>query len=148
MKSPKSTHLLLDLSQWGINVKFDIFMIDENFDFHENLDFNEKPGVYIFTKRDIIPQIVVGKEYQFLHKPIYCGMTGNLRTRFDQHCNAEKIMEQDANIVAVHYCSTEDAADKLETKILSEIKFPVNNKKNLHPKHYDVKIPETYSSED
>ena len=147
MKTPLATNFLLDLSQWNIKEKFQIFKLNENFDFHDNLDFKEKSGVYIFTKREDMP-LFQTCTYQFYHLPVYCGMTKNLRARFDQHCNAEKIIEQDANMVAIHYCSTENAADELETKILSEIFFPVNNKKNLHPKHYDVKIPETYPLED
>ena len=129
----------LELSQYEITKRFDVYAL-ENYDFHDNLDFGDTPGVYIFTKRDIETSIPEGYNKQmYKHKLIYCGATEELEDRFCGHFRADDIQNEGATHISIHKCNSKNDAFALEDFILKRLKFPSNRKNNDNPKFKDVK---------
>ena len=142
MKRLKNTNKHLDLSQYGIQERFDVYNIG-NYNFEENLDFNNNLGVYIFSCRDTCSTLSESYRREiYYHTPLYCGMTSNFNKRFNDHFKAEDLMEANCNCISVYYCKAEEDAVDLEKKILSLIKFPFNKAENNNPKYDNAKLAE------
>ncbi len=135
MKKLKTTYKQLDLSQYEVDEKFEAYCL-ENYDFNENLDFDNKTGVYLFTKRDMYSTYSpIYRREVYLHTPLYCGKTKDFNNRFNKHFKAEDLKEAYCDYISVYFCDTQDASTDLEEKILSQIKFPFNTDNNNNPKY-------------
>ena len=129
----------LELSQYEITKQFYVYALG-NYDFHDNLDFGDVPGVYIFTKRDMDTTIPNGYNKQmYQHELIYCGASEELDGRFCGHFHAKEIQDMGATHISIHLCSNKDESFELEELVLSKLKFPVNEKGNDNPKFPNVK---------
>lgn len=136
------TYRYLNLSEFGINEKFDVYELG-NYDFSENLKFDDKIGVYMFTNRS-------GEFYNpspnsgtcFYHTPVYCGKTSDTDTRFYDHHKGNKSKKAGVNRFAFHPCKSNKEAEALEKKILSLIDFPENEMNNSNAKYKNAKMKE------
>lgn len=143
MKRLKQTHKQLDLSQYEIDERFDVYFL-EGYDFDENLDFDNKTGVYLFTKRDMTNTYSpIYRREVYFHIPLYCGMTKDFNQRFKDHFKAEDLKKANCDCISVYFCKTQKVSTTLEKKILSLIDFPFNTDNNENPKYKDnIKLME------
>lgn len=142
MKRLKTKNNQLDLSQFEIDDRFLVYYLG-NYDFNENLDFDNKTGVYIFTTRDV--DLTFSYSYArhvHLHTPLYCGMTKDFNQRFNDHFKAEDLINANCDCISICFCETQEYSIELEEKILSLIKIPFNKDKNDNPKYENVKLME------
>ena len=138
MKRLKKTKKWLDLSDFGITKKFEVYELGD-YDFSTELDFQEIAAVYIFTKRDIDSSLNPSlKKQMYKHTLIYCGMTGNTNKRFKAHFHKEEIMSSKANRISICHCKGEEDARCLERAVLGKLPFPVNEHGNESPKYPNV----------
>lgn len=82
-------------------------------------DFKAVGGIYVFTNRHID-----GDRYS--HTLIYCGKTGDLSTRFDNHHKAACIKKNNANCICVLQVDSEKERTNIETDLLEGNKFTCN----------------------
>lgn len=142
MKRLKNTNRYLDLSVYGINEKFDVYKLG-NYDFSENLKFDDKIGVYMFTIKSgdfYCPNPNSG--HYFYHTPVYCGKTSDTDTRFYDHHKGDESKEVGANRFAFHPCNSNEEAEALEKRILSLIDFPENEVNNSNAQYKEAKMKE------
>lgn len=138
MERLKKTDRYLDLSEYGIREKFDVYELGE-YDFSENLDFGEISAVYIFSKRDYLSHLnKFYKKEMYMHTIIYCGMTGNTNQRFYNHFQKDELNARSVNRICICECSNRSDAKNLEKKLLKAFKFPINEKDNDSPEYPDV----------
>lgn len=98
---------------------FDMYTFD-NFDDLKDA-FNAISAVYIFTKR-------AWNGEKYVHTLIYCGETGNLSTRFDDHHAEACINSRNANCISIMVVNGETQRKQIETDILEGNYFPCNKK--------------------
>lgn len=128
-----------DFSEYGIKECFDIYALN-GYDFKENLDLSGNEGVYIFTRRDICSSHVPSyRKEMYYHTLLYCGMTKDLKGRFDEHQYKNELLDEHVSHISIYECSTRKDAKELESKILGTLKFPLNKKENSNPKYPNVK---------
>ena len=85
--------------------------------------FSSTGGVYIFTRRH---QDTHGKH---THQIVYCGITGDLSTRFNNHHKETEIKKNNANCICVMFENSEKQRANIEADILTctDNKFPCND---------------------
>lgn len=138
MRRLMKTNRYLDLSEFGINEKFDVYELGD-YDFSTELDFGGIAAVYIFTKRDFVSALnPLHKKQMYKHTIIYCGMTGDTNQRFYNHFKKRGISEHKANRVCIHECEDESEAMTLEKNLLNTLNFPLNDKENDNPEYPSV----------
>ena len=77
-------------------------------------------GVYLFTKR----KLAIDKKYY--HTLIYCGITGDLSARFNNHHKDQCIEKNDANCICIVYITDEEMRNQIEADILKAKNFACN----------------------
>jgi hypothetical protein len=94
--------------------------------FDLNTTFNKVGGVYIFTRR------YQDADNKFSHEVIYCGITEDLSSRFDNHHKASDIKKKNANCLCVLAANSEKERAMIEKDILgySDNNFPCNDRLN------------------
>ena len=97
---------------------FDNMYTFDDFDTLKNA-FKAVEAVYIFTVR-----LLNGDEYT--HELVYCGETGNLSTRFDNHHAEYCIKRNNANCISIMTINGEELRKQIEADILKGNTFPCN----------------------
>lgn len=95
----------------GKEYTFSIYKMDTEFD--------AIGGIYIFTNRHI-------ENGKYVHAPIYCGKTGDLSERFDNHHKADCIKKNKANCLCFMRVDLETRRTEIETDILKGNDFICN----------------------
>lgn len=97
---------------------FDIYALD-NFDFCENLKFEEEQGIYMFTN------LQRGTDDSIKHDIYYIGKTTDYDSRFYHHHKEKQLKKVNPNCIAIHACGKREM-DKLEVEWI-EFWKPVYN---------------------
>ncbi len=69
-------------------------------------------AVYLFTKR----KLAIDKKYY--HTMIYCGISGDLSARFNNHHKDQCIEKNDANCICIIFIADEEMRKQIEADIL------------------------------
>lgn len=101
----------------GKKYTFNMYTFDD-FDDLQSV-FKSRGAIYIFTKR-----IWNGEKYE--HTIIYCGETGDLSTRFNNHHAESCISRKKANCISIMAINDENQRKQIETDILEGNTFPCN----------------------
>jgi hypothetical protein len=101
----------------GKEYSFTMYAFDEFDDLKDA--FNAISAIYILTKRTWN-----GEKYG--HTLIYCGETGNLSTRFDDHHAETCIKKRNANCISIMPVNGQTQRKQIETDILEGHTFPCN----------------------
>ena len=137
MKRLKELGKYLDLSEYEISEHFRLYELG-NYDFSENLDFDNKEGVYFFTRREMTSKLSPSYQRQIYHHiPLYCGRTENFNKRFNDHFKKDDLKKAHCDHISICICDSKDEAVELEKKILSLVKTEFNEVGNENPKYKD-----------
>lgn len=117
---------MLELKKIASNVKigekgpFELYALDD-FDFCENLKFEEEQGIYMFTNRKIL------KNGSINHEVFYIGKTTQYDKRFYHHHKEKPLKKENPNCLAIKPCS-ENEMDQLEKDLIQFWKPEYNEK--------------------
>ncbi len=103
-------------------------------------------GLYCFTRKDDIKVSIteVNDRHEFLHihSLLYLGMFKDFQSRFTHHNKIEELVENGVNTIGLLFLNTDDDALKsVESEILSQYSFRLNEKENTN----DNDLPSTIS---
>ena len=116
--------------------KFALYDIS-GFDFQEELNLPHTNGVYCFStpvfKQEI--KLVNGKHiYVMHHKLKYLGKTQDFARRFDHHHKADDLIREKPLRVGIYYCAEGENETTIESQLLSQFIFPLNEIDNEEPR--------------
>lgn len=96
---------------------FDVYALD-NFDFCENLEFEDEQGIYMFTN-------LYNDAGTLKHDIYYIGKTTDYDSRFYHHHKENQLKQANPNCIAIHACNKQEM-DKLEVEWI-ELWKPIYN---------------------
>lgn len=102
---PKLTEAMLSIiGKSGKEYLFHIYSTDTT--------FQDIGAVYLFTKRKL------ATDKKHYHTLIYCGITGDLSERFNNHHKVDCIEKNDANCICIMFIEKEEMRKQIEADIL------------------------------
>lgn len=129
-----STYLLFNIEDESF--EFEIFSL-EDYHFDENLDFNEKSGIYMFLRKEKRNRVLHLGEFiannsnkaENEYEPLYLGKTENFNQRFYDHHKDEDLLKNGVTHIAIHF-SSKSTIDRIESLFLHKYSFPLNEMSN------------------
>lgn len=125
-----STHLSFSIE--NETFEFEIFDLDD-YSFDENLDFDEKSGIYMFLRQEktklLSYEELNNSMTEEMYVPLYLGRTENFNQRFYDHHKDEDLMGNGATHIAIHF-SGKNSIEKIESLFLNTYSFPLNEMSN------------------
>lgn len=136
MKQLKDTNTHLSFNIESETFEFEIFSLG-NYCFDENLDFDEKSGIYMFLRQEKSNRVLSFDEYnpnnsnnvENKYNPLYLGKTENFNQRFYDHHKDEDLIKKSVTHIAIHF-SSKSTIDRIESLFLHKYSFPLNEMSN------------------
>ena len=124
-----NTHLLFNIEDEKF--EFEIFGLGD-YRFDENLDFDEKSGIYMFLRQT--QPILSSTDFSSnmkceKYKPLYLGRTENFNQRFCGHHKEKDLLIKDVTHIALYFCR-KNSVERVETLFLDTYCFELNVKSN------------------
>ncbi|MBO4874731.1 MAG: hypothetical protein J5542_05440 [Bacteroidales bacterium] len=127
MKRLKDTNTHLSFDIRNETFEFEIFSLGD-YSFDENLDFDEKSGIYMFLRQE--QPILSFNEFSSnvkceKYKPLYLGRTENFNQRFCGHHKEKKLLIRDVTHIALYFCR-KNSVERIEALFLNTYCFELN----------------------
>lgn len=125
-----NTHLLFKIE--NETFEFEIFSLGD-YNFNENLDFDEKSGIYMFLRQEQM-QLLSFEEFSSnvkceKYKPLYLGRTENFNQRFYGHHKEKELSTKDVTHIALYFCG-KNSVERVESLFLGIYRFELNVQSN------------------
>lgn len=135
MKQLKDTNTHLSFNIGHETFEFEIFSLGD-YSFDENLDFDEKSGIYMFLRKEK-QRVFYYEEFSSnnssmtddMYAPLYLGKTENFNQRFYDHHKDEDLLESSVTHIAIHF-SRKSTIGEIESLFLNKYSFPLNEISN------------------
>lgn len=133
MKRLKDTNTHLSFNIESETFEFEIFSLGD-YRFEENLNFDEKSGIYMFLRQEKSNRVLSSGEYnsnilENKYNPLYLGKTENFNQRFYDYHKDEDLMKKGVTHIAIHF-SSKSTIDRIESLFLHKYSFPLNEMSN------------------